>query len=116
MGESASTLLSNLTQLLEELQKLSGTQPMIYTDPGFWNGLGASNFGDYPLWVADYPPAGVVTPTLPAGWTTWDFWQYYGPQSNATDYVQVPGISVPVDLDVFNGPVSALLQWAGRGT
>src|SRR3954449_9170784 len=36
MGEPTSTLLSNLTQLLEEIQQLSGRKPMIYTDPGFW--------------------------------------------------------------------------------
>lgn len=90
---------------------------MIYTDPGFWNGLGADNFGDYPLWVADYPPSGVYTPTLPAGWTTWDFWQYYGgPPSGSTDYVQVPGITTPVDLDVFNGSAEALAQWVRTGT
>jgi lysozyme len=117
MSQTTATLISNLTQLLEMLQQLSGKKPMIYTDPGFWNGLGASNFGDYPLWVADYPSAGVYTPTLPVGWTGWDFWQYYGgPPSGATDYVQVPGISTPVDLDVFNGSLDALAQWVRTGT
>lgn len=116
MGEPIPTLLSNLTQLLEEIQQLSGRKPMIYTDPGFWNGLGASNFGDFPLWVADYPPAGVLTPTVPIGWTSWDFWQYYGPLSNATDYVEVPGVTCPVDLDVFNSSAASLLQWAQKGT
>lgn len=118
MGEPTPTLLSNLTQLLEEIQQLSGRRPMIYTDPGFWNGLlasdPASNFGDFPLWVADYPPAGVLTPTVPIGWTSWDFWQYYGPLSNATDYVQVPGVGCPVDLDVFNGSAASLLQWVQK--
>jgi lysozyme len=113
MGEPSSTLLSNLSELLEQLQQLSGRPPMVYTDPGFWNGLGASHLGGYPLWVADYPPAGVLTPTVPVGWTVWDFWQYYGPLSSNTDYVQVPGVGCPVDLDVFNGSEAALLQWAG---
>jgi lysozyme len=120
MGEPGPALLSNLTQLLEQLQQLSGRRPMIYTDPGFWNGLSAnnsaSNFGDFPLWVADYPPAGVFTPTVPIGWASWDFWQYYGPLSTATDYVQVPGVSCPVDLDVFNGSAASLLQWAQKGS
>jgi GH25 family lysozyme M1 (1,4-beta-N-acetylmuramidase) len=53
---------------------------------------------------------------VPIGWTNWDFWQYYGPLSTSTTYVQVPGVSCPVDLDVFNGPMDALLQWARTRT
>ena len=117
MGEPTPTLLSNLTQLLEEIQQLSGRQTDDLYRSRILERIGensASNFGDFPLWVADYPPAGVLTPTVPIGWTSWDFWQYYGPLSNATDYVQVPGVSCPVDLDVFNGSAASLLQWVQK--
>lgn len=102
MGVSAATLISNLTQFLEELQKASGWMPMIYTDPNFWNGLGTTACGGYPLWVAEY---GVTQPTLPAGWTSWAFWQH-------SESGSVPGIQGAVDLDVFSGPLPVLQQAA----
>ncbi len=98
MGQPASVVVANLTAFLASLQQLTGKPPMIYTDPGFWNGLGTSAFGGYPLWVANY---GVSQPTLPTGWALWDFWQH-------SQTGQVAGIEGPVDLDVFSGPSSAL--------
>ena len=68
--------------------------------PGLWSGLGTSGFGGYPLWVAEY---GVAEPTLPSGWTFWDFWQH-------SENGQVPGIQGDVDLNVFSGALSALQQ------
>jgi lysozyme len=100
MGQSASVVISRLAQFLDSLEKSARRQPMIYTAPGFWDGLGADEFGGYPLWVAEY---GVAQPKLPTGWKLWDFWQY-------SESGQVPGIHGPVDLDVFNGPLSALQQ------
>lgn len=100
MGQPASVVISNLTSFLASLQQWTDRQPMIYTAPGFWNGLGTSGFGGYPLWVAEY---GVSEPTLPAGWTFWDFWQH-------SESGQVPGIQGDVDLNVFSGPLSALRQ------
>lgn len=100
MGQSNSAVISNLTSFLASLQQWTNRQPMIYTDPGFWNGLGTSAFGDYPLWVADY---GVAAPTMPAGWTLWDFWQH-------SETGSVAGIQGNVDLNVFSGSLGALQQ------
>jgi lysozyme len=100
MGQPASVVISNLTSFLDSLQQWTGRQPMIYTAPGFWSGLGTSGFGGYPLWVAEY---GVPEPTLPSGWTFWDFWQH-------SESGQVPGIQGDVDLNVFSGALSALQQ------
>lgn len=100
MGQSSSVVTSNLARFLDSLQQWTGKQPMIYTAPGFWNGLGTSGFGGYPLWVAEY---GVSQPVLPSGWKLWDFWQY-------SEKGQVPGITGNVDLDVFSGPLSALQE------
>ena len=91
-------VISNLTSFLASLQQWTNQQPMIYTDSGFWNGLGTSAFGSYPLWVAEY---GVAAPTLPAGWALWDFWQH-------SETGQVAGIQGNVDLNVFSGSLSAL--------
>jgi lysozyme len=105
MEQSGATVVANLQQFLASLQQLTGRQPMIYTDPGFWNGLQTSLFGAFPLWVADY---GVAQPQLPTGWVLWDFWQYS--QSG-----QVAGIQGSVDLDVFSGSLSALQQAFSSG-
>ena len=103
MSQTNSVVLSNLAQFLQDLAKLSGRQPMIYTYSSFWNGLGSNAFSDYPLWIAEYTSA--PAPTLPNGWTTWAFWQY---SQNGT----VSGITGDVDLDVFNGSADELRQWA----
>jgi lysozyme len=103
MGQSNSTVLSNLTHFLQDLEQLSGRQPMIYTYSSFWNSLGSERFGGYPLWIAEYTTASA--PNLPNGWTTWEFWQY-------SEKGQVPGITGSVDLDVFNGSADDLRQWA----
>src|SRR5581483_6292680 len=59
----------------------------------FWNAHLNSNFGSYPLWVANY---GASSPKIPAGWTTWNFWQHS--QSGT-----IAGVTGNVDLNNFNG-------------
>lgn len=100
MGVSAATLVANLSQFLAALQQASGRTPMIYTGPSFWNSLGTSAFGGYPLWVAEY---GVSQPKIPSGWASWAFWQY-------AETGSVSGIQGNVDLDVFNGSPAALRE------
>jgi lysozyme len=100
MSQSNSVVIANLSSFLASLQQWTGKQPMIYTDPGFWNSLGTTAFGGYPLWVANY---GVSEPTLPAGWAIWDFWQH-------SETGDVAGIQGSVDLNVFSGSLSALQQ------
>ena len=100
MGVSAATLVSNLTQFLAALEQASGRMPMIYTGPNFWNSLGTTAFGGYPLWVAEY---GVSQPALPDGWASWAFWQH-------SESGSIPGIQGAVDLNVFKGSPAALQQ------
>lgn len=100
MEQSASTVVANLTRFLDDLQQASGRTPMIYTAPGFWQQLGTSAFGSYPLWVAEY---GASQPTVPSGWALWAFWQH-------SESGQVAGITGAVDLDVFSGSLDALHQ------
>ena len=100
MDQPAATVVANLTRFLTSLQGWTGKPSMIYTAPGFWQQLGTTAFGSYPLWVAEY---GASQPTLPAGWAIWDFWQY-------SETGQVPGITGNVDLDVFSGTADQLRQ------
>ena len=87
-------------RFVEEVRRLTGVTPMMYTSPYGW----AQRTGDsralardgVPLWVAHW---GVQQPLLPAGdWNGngWRVWQY-------TSDGRVAGIGGRVDLDVTNG-------------
>lgn len=87
------------------IHKELGWHPILYFPSSFWTDSmgGTSGFDKRHAWIAEYPlgKPPPKSPALPAGWTTWTFWQY----SSAG---QVPGISGNVDVDVFNGDEKAL--------
>ncbi len=74
---------------LDAIEAHYGVRPIIYTSPTFWDKHMDDQFGDYPLWVAEY---GVDSPRTPSGWSTWDLWQWKG---DAT----VPGVTKTADLN-----------------
>ena len=93
-GQPASTIAANIQAWIATVRSSSGRAPVIYTGLAFWNNsVQAATFGAQPLWIAQL---GVSCPTLPTGWTEWEFQQY-------SDSGSVSGISGQVDLDVFNG-------------
>jgi lysozyme len=51
------------------------------------------------LWLAQYTSA--PAPQVPKAWTAWTFWQYIGKG-------KTPGVSLPVDLNWFNGTLDDL--------
>jgi lysozyme len=102
-GESASQIVQDLQTWLDVVEQATGRVPIIYTNPSYWNSLGTSAFGRYPLWVAEY---GVQSPKLPSGWTSWTFWQ-------SSESGTVAGISTTVDLDVFCGSLAELEALVG---
>lgn len=74
---------------LEETKRLFGRTPLVYTRASWWNTkIGPTTWaGEYGLWIAHYPFYGWfstliqhvaqwLTPALPLGWQTWDFWQF----------------------------------------
>lgn len=96
---------------LEEIQKLTGVKPMIYTYPAFIGNF--SGLTSYPLWIARYS---TQAPVNASGWTRWDFWQYSdgsvgGTLPNGTR--KVSGISGNVDLNEFAGTLAELKAWVG---
>lgn len=99
-SQTASQIVQGIGTWLQTVQAAVGRAPIVYTAPGFWNGLGTQQFGTYPLWVAEY---GCSSPKLPAGWTSWDFWQY-------SESGSVAGVAGSVDLDVFQESPQALRQ------
>jgi lysozyme len=102
-GESAGQIVQDLQTWLDVVEQATGRVPVIYTGPGYWDSLGTSAFGRYPLWVAEY---GVQSPRLPAGWTRWTFWQ-------SSESGTATGVGGPVDLDVFNGTLAELEALTG---
>jgi GH25 family lysozyme M1 (1,4-beta-N-acetylmuramidase) len=103
-GESSATIVAGMQAWVSQIKAKLGVTPMIYTAPGFWDGIsGADGLGDTTLWVANW---GVSCPSLPSAWSSFAFWQY-------SDTGSVSGISDAVDLDRWNGTLSELLAFAG---
>jgi GH25 family lysozyme M1 (1,4-beta-N-acetylmuramidase) len=102
-GMSAATVLARVNTWLARIQSRTGCQPILYTSPGFWNGIGAPTPSPLPyLWVANW---GVSAPNLPSPWGRLRFWQYSATGS-------VSGISGSVDMDLYNGSLSEMQSLA----
>ena len=67
--------IAQIRAFLGETYVRTGRMPMIYTSQYMWTRItrGDPTFAQYPLWVACWTCGD--TPFLPAGWTTWQFWQ-----------------------------------------
>ncbi|MTI00309.1 glycoside hydrolase family 25 protein [Roseibium sp. RKSG952] len=107
-GSSPAEYVHALGSMTHLLEKLLWVKPMIYTSPGFWNGLGNPDFSQYPLWLAEYTSA--PQPNVPAPWSAYTIWQY-------SQKGQVSGISGYCDSDISNpnlalGPFrGSILNW-----
>lgn len=99
-GMTASQLVSWIAAFSTEIRLKTGQLPIIYTTADWWGTCtaGSTAFSASHLWVAQY---GVASPTLPAGWPTWTFWQY-------TSTGSVPGIVGNVDVSYFNDSAGTL--------
>lgn len=108
---------SELESFANEVERLSGERPIIYTSKGYWNGQ--PNHQNqlwalaYDLWVANYTSAS--QPSMPSVWLanniTWTFWQYTS-KAAGDDYGASSGY---MDLNRFNGELIDLLAYAGMG-
>lgn len=85
---------------LEEMTRLYGRRPIVYTYPWFCTALirGGADLAfliDYPLWIASYSKE----PVIPEPWKTvgWLFWQ-----DDGNDGKKLPN-GVDADFDLFNG-------------
>lgn len=97
---------------VEKFQK-----PLIYTSPGYWNGLANHKNQtwalDYDLWVANYTTR--EQPSLPSVWASsgksWRFWQYTA--AGDGHVYGTPRAGMGIDLNRFNGDVFNLLDYIG---
>jgi lysozyme len=108
MGQSKAVIAQRALAWLEHVEKATGKTPILYTGPSFWDtSVAAPGFTKYPLWIANY---GVMCPTVPGEWKTFQFWQY-------TSTGPVPGVQNPnVDKNVFNGSFEDLMAFATGGS
>lgn len=78
-----------LLRLLQRLEKIYGTSPIIYTTPKMYERYcNSREFAKYPVWVASYRNTLRFT-------DNWMFWQY-------TESGEVAGVKGFVDVNVFN--------------
>lgn len=87
----------------------AGVVPPIYSYPSFWSCLGGTTAfaRTNPFWVANWD---VSAPNLFGGWSGYTIWQY---STTGT----VPGVAgSATDVDVFNGTLDQLKQFAAGAT
>jgi GH25 family lysozyme M1 (1,4-beta-N-acetylmuramidase) len=103
-GLSQSAMISWVSSFVTRYQARTGRYPVIYTTTGWWTTC-TGNYSGFaatdPLWVARYASS---PGTLPAGWSSYTFWQ----NANAGTF--------PGDQDVFNGTAADLTAFAGGGS
>ena len=103
---------------LDEVEQAFGRKPMIYSGVSFLETNFSELGGAPPVWAKDYPfwlgwfpnqytPG--MTPLMPRGWFTWNFWQY-------SENGNLNGINTKVNLDLFNGTLDDLYKFAGVQT
>ncbi|MCG2622261.1 FG-GAP-like repeat-containing protein [Arthrobacter sp. I2-34] len=98
---SATKMVSWIRDFSNTIKSRIGRYPAIYTTAGWWNQCTGNStaFRDHPLHIAEY---GVASPApLPAGWTSWDIWQY----SSSGPFVG--------DSNVWRGSWTDLKNFAG---
>ena len=95
---------------LKEAERLTGRRPIFYTYPAFFNSSvdPVLELASYPLWIANYGLE-LRSPSVPAPWTGWTFWQYSSQGRGLPGLV--PGTEV--DLNVFAGTLPQLNLLAG---
>ncbi len=114
-GQPNAKVIARAKAWMDRVQTAFNKRPIIYSGQYFLQDHFSEPGGgppvwtkDYPLWVAQFPlnytPG--MQPGLPSGWAKWSFWQY-------SDKGHINGIVDKVDLDVFNGSLQDLYQFAG---
>ncbi|WP_030947943.1 lysozyme [Streptomyces sp. NRRL S-646] len=100
-GLSKAGMVSWIKSFSNEVKRLTGRHPVIYTTTHWWNtctgGSGASA-SNHALWIARHESG--AAGSLPAGWSFWTFWQY-GNRGG-----------LPGDQNLFNGSQTQLRRFA----
>ncbi|WP_405766561.1 lysozyme [Streptomyces sp. NBC_01538] len=101
-GLSKAGMATWITAFSDEVSRLTGRRPVIYTTAHWWNTCTNSSSAftsKHSLWLARYDAADAGA--LPAGgWQSWTFWQY----DNSG--------SLPGDQNLFNGSFAQLRRFS----
>ncbi|MFC8511508.1 lysozyme [Streptomyces sp. NPDC057257] len=100
-GISKAAMVNWITSFSNEVKRLTGRRPVIYTTAHWWNtctGSSRAFAANHALWIARHDSADAGS--LPAGWSFWTFWQY----DNSG--------SLPGDQNLFNGSQAQLKRFA----
>lgn len=98
-GQSSATVIARINQWLAYIQSNTGRQPVLLVTSAYWSSLGAPTPSPLPyVWISQL---NVACPTVPLPWRILRFWQ-----SSASG--SVSGISGFVNLDTYNGSLTAL--------
>ncbi|MFE3516338.1 GH25 family lysozyme [Streptomyces sp. NPDC059166] len=107
-GKTTSAMRTWITDFYNTYKAKTTRDVVIYTSPSWWNTC-TGNWGGMsaksPLFVAHWTTA--ASPSIPAGFPYWTFWQYSSTGS-------VSGISGAVDRDRFSGTEARLLALANN--
>ncbi|MEV3931744.1 MULTISPECIES: GH25 family lysozyme [unclassified Streptomyces] len=107
-SKSTSAMRTWILDFYNTYKAKTGRDVVIYTSPSWWNTCTGSWGGmsaKSPLFVAHWTSA--ASPSIPAGFPYWTFWQYSSTGS-------VSGISGAVDRDRFSGTEARLLALANN--
>lgn len=114
-GQTREKIISRVKTWLDLVESAFNRKPILYSGLYFLQDYFSEVGGgpplwakEYPLWLAQYPSQYLVgmQPSLPRGWFKWTFWQY-------SKKGLVNGINANVDMDLFNGSLEDLYQFAG---
>jgi lysozyme len=94
---------------LGRVHQATGRMPILYSYQSYLYEIPTSRLTQYPLWVAWWGDDNGVVPATPPRtdrWATWTWWQY-------TSKARVPGVSTPVDDNIFAGATAELAAFGG---
>ncbi|MFC5214942.1 lysozyme [Streptomyces coerulescens] len=100
-GLSKAKMAGWIQSFSNEVKRLTGRRPVIYTTTHWWNtctGTSRAFASNHALWIARYNSS--TAGSMPAGWQFWTFWQYDN------------GGSLPGDQNLFNGSMTQLRKFA----
>lgn len=111
-GAKPDQLVAAALACLDELERLVGVVPLLYTGPSFWKyhlapSSRALELTRWPLWEASYGAAPRPMPWPETAWgTRYTIWQQSGSG-------RVPGVAGNCDLNVFPGTIGQLRSLLG---